>query len=246
MVHKSSGKVNLGRVVGSAGLGASSVSVYLSNGKKLDDVVEEVLVDGKSVMFDLGLPWKLADITKPTAKDEAIIAEALYNALIPARQVSPKLLRDQEVWTWIGLVPLRDYVVNRWCDGYSPSGGVYKAGGCSYFLTGDALVSQARCGARRLWIAASTSFRADGDNRHILNFLKRTDLYTGIFERMVGLDAELAAEIAGQSVDETEKIRRDTVRMVGQVLSTTVLESLDRKSKAVLVADCLSEVKGLP
>jgi hypothetical protein len=76
--------------------------------------------------------------------------------------------------------------------------------------------------------------------------LKLTDLYTGIFERMIGLDAELAVEVAAQFVGLSEDDRRRGLRLLGAVLSTTMLEVLDsRQQKAALVAAAKSEASGI-
>jgi len=177
---------------------------------------------------------------------ESRLAEAIHEGLKPLRKADPNLLRDPGLWTWLGLYPLRDYVIHRWCEGLNSSGGPLRTDRCTYFLTSDSLQGQARCAVRRLWIAADACERAGGNGADCLNLLKLTDLYTGIFERMIGLDAELAVEVAAQFVGLSEDERRRGLRLLGAVLSTTMLEVLDsRQQKAVLVAAAKSEAAGI-
>ena len=234
----------LSKLVGSDSLTTSSlIAMALGEGVN-DDRVQQVLVQGSAIEFDL--PSEFVRGNKFSTDDEVQLASALYEALKPSLALSPALVRDHDVWAWIGLFPLRNYVLNRWCGGISPEGQLGRAHGVSYFLTSDSLVGQARCGARRLWIAALASYRADGDSRYLPALLAKTDLYTAIFERMIGLDAEVAVEVAVQTQKESEDVRRRTVRVLGQVLSTTVLEALDRTQKAALVGECLIAAKSAP
>lgn len=203
---------------------------------------ELVLVDGEAVPFNLDIADMNFTSKSVKAALEADLAKRLHQALVPARAASPALLMDTGIWTWIALGPLQDYVVERWCGGRTRGRGLEKPEGCSYFLTGHSLADQTRCAPRRLWIAANTSWLAEGDYSHVENLLKFTDLYTGIFERMLGMDAELAVEMATQLKDLPEHDRRTALKLIGALLSTTALEFLDRGEKSQLIAEVIEDL----
>lgn len=242
----------LQRILGQEYLSAEEIQSVLSRGA--DFSREEIRTGDGALSFriskELLLDLRSLGAKVPTIKldhvFESRLAEAIHEGLKPLRKADPSLLRDPGLWTWLGLYPLRDYVIYRWCEGPNSTGGPLRTDRCSYFLTTDSLQGQARCAVRRLWIAADACERAGGGSADLLNLLKSTDLYTGIFERMIGLDAELAVEVAAQFVGLAEDERRRGLRLLGAVLSTTMLEVLDsRQQKAVLVAAAKSEVSGI-
>ncbi len=221
-------------------LDAELIARHLSAGDDPD--YEVVQVDGNSIPFALDTGGMTFDDGGVSTSDEVQLAIRLHEALIPARSVEPQLLMDPGIWTWIATRPMREYVVARWCGGRDSDGQVKKSSGCSYFLTGNSLPSQTRCAPRRLWIASNASQLADGTYDHVGHLLKYTDLYTGIFERMLGLDAELAVEIASQMVPLTEDQRRKSIRLLGVILSTTALEFLNRAEKAQIVKESIESM----
>jgi len=242
---------SLQRILGYEFLSAEEIHSVLSRGSdfsreeiRVGDValtfrIEEALLAG---LRSLGTKTPTIELDHVF---ESRLAKAIHEGLKPLRKADPNLLRDPGLWTWLGLYPLRDYVIHRWCGGISSSGVPLRTDRCTYFLTTDSLQGQARCAVRRIWIAADARERAGGGSADLLNLLKLTDLYTGIFERMVGLDAELAVEVAAQFVGLSEDERRRGLRLLGAVLSTTMLEVLDsRQQKAVLVAAAKSEASG--
>lgn len=242
----------LQRVLGHESLSAEEIQGVLSRGA--DFSREEIRVGGSALTFRIKEEL-LTDLRSLGTKTPSIeldyvfesrLAKAIHEGLKPLRRADPNLLRDPGIWTWLGLYPIRDYVIHRWCGGLNSTGGPLLTSRCSYFLTSDSLQGQARCAVRRLWIAADACERAGGGSADLLKLLKSTDLYTGIFERMIGLDAELAVEVAAQFVGLSEDERRRGLRLLGAVLSTTMLEVLDsRQQKAALVVAAKSEASGI-
>lgn len=198
--------------------------------------------------FDDSVRRSLAGRTAFSVADEVSIAIALHEALVPARESSIALLRDSGVWAWIGLYELREYVLIRWCGATQNSMLPTTPEKCSYFLTGDALVRQARCAVRRLWIAADASHRAKGDYNAVPANLALTDLYTGVFERMLGLDAELACLLTTElhQPKYVEDFRRKVLIGVGARLSTVALECLDSRQKNSLIQEVISDLAANP
>jgi len=198
--------------------------------------------------FDASVQRGLVGRTAFSVDDEIKIAIALHEALIPARQASPALLRDPGVWMWIGLQELRDYVLIRWCGAKRTSMLPVTPERCSYFLTGDALVRQARCAVRRLWIAANASHRARSNYSAVAANLALTDLYTGVFERMLGLDAELACALTAElhKPKYLEAFRRKVLIGVGIRLSTVALECLDAGQKGHLIKEVIDDLTANP
>jgi len=238
----------LSRVEDAAELTAQDVYSKIINGGRFS--VSLVKVNDATINFDFddGVRRDMAGRTAYSVDDEVKIAVALHEALIPARQASPALLRDPSVWAWIGLVDLREYVLIRWCGATRTSMLPLSPERCSYFLTGDALVRQARCAVRRLWIAANASHRARSDYSAVAANLALTDLYTGVFERMLGLDAELACLLTSElhKPKYSESIRRKVIIGVGARLSTVALECLDAGQKGQLIREVIDDLSANP
>lgn len=238
----------LSRVDNATDLTAQDVYSKLVN--NVEFPISPVKVENKSVVFRLPdtVRRNLLGRTKFSADDEEALAIALHEALAPARQPGMALLRDPGVWAWIGLYELRDYVLKRWCGATPENMLPTSPERCSYFLTGDSLVRQARCAVRRLWIAADTSSRALGDYSAVAANLALTDLYTGVFERMLGLDAELACSLTSElrKPEYSEETRRKVLIGVGARLSTVALECLDAGQKNQLVNEVIQDLKSNP
>lgn len=219
----------------------------------LDDTPFEatrIEIDGTPVALDIdtAVLRSLRGRTEFSGDEETRLAIALYRALLPAREARPSLLRDPGVWLWLGVEVFRPYVLVRWC-GATPQSMVPRSSeSCRYFLTGDALVRQTRCALRRLWIAADASFRARGNDGAVAANLALTDLYTAVFERMLGLDAELACALTTRLVgpEHNEEFRRRVVMAVGARLSTVALECLDAGEKAQLVSEAIADMSAHP
>lgn len=228
----------------------TSQDVYGKLVNNHDFSISPVKVDDQFISFDFdpAVRRDLLGRTAFSAADEERIAIALHEALVPARQASVALLRDPGVWAWIGLSELRDYVLIRWCGATPINMLPTSPERCSYFLTGDALVRQARCAVRRLWIAASTSYRAGSGYSAVAANLALTDLYTGVFERMLGLDSELACLLTAElhKSKYLEKFRRQVLIGVGARLSTVALEYLDARQKSQLIQEVIDDLTTNP
>lgn len=201
-------------------------------------------IDGKDIPLDLSI-----EISKANLKDvgsqnfETQCAEKLFRALEPARKANPNLLSDPKIWAYINLYPMREYVLARWCDGAGLFGRAVPAElSVDYFFTkrGD-LKGHTRCGARRLFIAAQACHSADGNLNNLSKFFSDTDLYTGIFERRISLDADLAVELAISLETASRAERRYVLRSVQLMLATISLEYLDRKQKKVLIRSAFDD-----
>ena len=180
-----------------------------------------------------------------TAKSEAKFATELYNALSPVIKTEPNLLSDPGIWAWISLVPMREYVLARWFDGRDSASTDWPEDSTfDYFYTSrNNLKRHARCGSRRLFIAAVACMKADGDLQHLELFFKSTDLYKGIFERRLSLDSEIAVELVLALSDKDRFLVRYVLRSVELMLGTVALEYLDRGQKRKLIADAIAEAR---
>jgi len=233
----------LGRVVDVEFLAARDIYDRLSSGSAFS--TEVVQVGASTAPFTFAVPPGITlDQERWRPADEAKLAVALRDALAGARSLNSGLVNDHGVWTWLGVEVLRDYVVNRWCGGYE-DGRPQKPGNCDYFLTGDGVHAQTRCAVRRLYIAAETSHRADGDSRWVQKFLQNADIFSSIFERRLGMDSELAVAMLDSFLglgSGSRPVYRRASKLIGLILSTTSLEALDRQDKVALVADAVAEV----
>jgi hypothetical protein len=208
-------------------------------------LIEDVQVQSVTVPFDFRVSPNL-DLAQSVWKveDEVEVAISLHKALHEAKTTRSGLLNEHGIWTWIGLEVLRDYVVNRWCNGYE-NGRPQSPEKCDYFLTGDGVHAQSRCAVRRLYIAAETSFRAESDYRWVAKFLANADIFSAIFERRLGMDSELAVAMVDAFTSLGTGSRatyRKASKLIGLALSTTCLEALDKADKRALVNDAVSDV----
>ncbi len=205
-----------------------------------------VRVENKEISIDLSL-----DISKSNLKDvstqkfETQCAEKLYKALETVRQAEPNLIFDPKFWAYINLYPMREYNLARWCGGAGLFGKSLPAElSVGYFFTkrGD-LKGHTRCGARRLYIAAHACQAADGNLNNLSKFFLDTDLYTGIFERRMSLDADLAVGLATSLESASRAERRFVLRSVQLMLSTISLEYLDSQQKKTLIQSALNDYR---
>lgn len=178
-----------------------------------------------------------------TAKSEAKFASGLYDALSPVMKTEPGLLADPGIWAWVSLVPMREYMLARWFDGRDLSDLDWSAETkFDYFYTNrNNLKRHTRCGTRRLFIAALACMKADGDMGNLELFFESTDLYTGIFERRLGLDSEIAVELVLALSGKERALARYVLRSVELMLSTVALEYLDRGQKKKLISDAIAD-----
>ena len=205
----------------------------------------KIVKDGNADISLTGFPTiTLGDLPKvQTQEFETKCAIELFDALEPVRKVNPNLLSDPKFWAWISLVPMRDYILGRWCGGAGLFGKALPADiSMSYFFTkrGD-LKGHTRSGARRLYIAARACNSADGNLDNLSKFFADTDLFTGIFERRLSLDSETAVELAIALVDKDRATRRYVLRSVQLMLGTIALEYLNRKQKKALIDMALTD-----
>jgi hypothetical protein len=242
-IKKSQSGNTLKRIIDVEFISSSHIFEEICAGRSLP--TEEVLVNNKPINFLLKPPRGL-DLQQEnwSAKDEALLAVALRDSLSDARIANPGLLNDHGVWAWIALEQLRSYVVNRWCGGFDSANHPVKPSGCNYFLTGDGVHAQSRCAPRRIYIAAETSFRADGNSKTVEKFIEKSDIFSSIFERKLGLDPELAVEMVQvfYATKATRETYRKATKLIGLVLGTTCLEALDRQEKKQLVEEAMDEV----
>jgi len=186
--------------------------------------------------------FEIASSGNRLVETEVNLAFALHQALLPLRTASPNIVRDNSFWMWLGLDVCAEAMIERWCGGRKSDGTLKTPNGASYFVAGMSLRAQVRCGVKRLWIAAETSQRCEGDYSHVHSLLVNRDIFVGIFERTCGLDAELAVELATQLQEITkEDDRRRVLTALQVVLSTVAIELLNRREKADLVKFVIDE-----
>jgi hypothetical protein len=231
----------LSRLIDASQISTSDIFQIFQSSSKFN--FEQIFHDEQPIAFDLDLDGIDLSQDSWTTTQEARLAVAIYEALIPARQASLEYLIDPGIWSWIALHLLKDYVVNRWCGGYARTGVPVKPDACSYFLTGNSSQKQTRCAPRRLFIAAETSWKVEGNFSKVEDLLGNTDLYSAIFERQLGNDLELAIEISSIFGKSKREIYRPGIKLVGILLSTVAIEYLDKQSKRELVLEAFEATK---
>lgn len=200
--------------------------------------------NGNPIPFDFRWPKGVsANQESWSVPEEIELAQAIHKAFIPARQANLAHLVDHGIWTWIALRQIDSYVVNRWCGKFDDIGRPNNRSACSFFLTGESMQKQTRCASRRLYVAADTSFRANGDYSALPYILENTDVFSSLFERKLGIDAELTVEFAQMIHDQKLKRSeyRKAIKLLGLILGTTCLEFLSRTDKKELIQEAIKE-----
>lgn len=205
----------------------------------------KVVKDGNADVSLTGFPTiTRGDLPKiQTQEFETKCANELFGALEPVQKLNPNLLLDPKFWAWVSFVPMRDYILGRWCGGAGLFGKALPADiSISYFFTKRSdLKGHTRSGARRLYIAAKACHLADGNLDNLSKFFVDTDLFTGIFERRISLNSEIAVELAIALVDKDRATRRYVLRSVQLMLGTIALEYLNRKQIKALIEMALAD-----
>jgi len=218
---------------------------------ELEDVIDYLKKDqppageGLGVKIDLTEFIDLSESTKHNGqirpRDDAPLAVALHKAL---RDIPARVLLDMQFWHWLCLGPLRPYVLARWCDGLEPkSASTLGPAPLRHFIGSSSMVGFARNAATRLYWIADVSFSERSDYSAVPTLFGNTDLMSGIFERKLGLDRRAALHFSERLAPEKEKIRREVLRDLNLVLTTTALEFLSVDDLKELVEQLVSTRK---
>lgn len=158
------------------------------------------------------------------AGTDAALAPKLHEVLRP---LGRRQLLDAGLWQWLCLEPLRDYVLARWCGGVSqdqlPN---LKTSKLQRFVGSPTMVGMSRNAVARLFWGAEAAYATTGSYEDCALVFGSADLYVGVFEREMGLHPEAAMAIIRRLADEPEERRRQALRRLNFVLSTTALEAL--------------------
>lgn len=209
----------------------------------------KIFKDGNADVSLVGFPTITAgDLPKvKTQEFETKCAIELFGALEPVQKLNPNLFFDPKFWAWISFVPMRDYILARWCGGAGLFGQVIPADiNFDYFFTkGGNLKGHTRSGARRLYIAAKACKSADGNFDNLNKFFADTDLFKEIFERRISLQPEMAVELAIALEGKNRAMQRFVLRSVQLMLGTIALEYLNRKQMKALISAAIDDFSNI-
>jgi len=129
---------------------------------------------------------------------------AIYGALKPVFASRPELARDPGFWTWLSVRVFRDYSLHRWCGSYhlAESAPPPSSEKLSHLTFGSAsnLKSFTRNSIARLYIVFqaidAVGITSERDVVGLGSTLLVSRTHQEIFERLIGLDAELVVLVA--------------------------------------------------
>lgn len=157
-------------------------------------------------------------------RTDAQLAPILHEAM---RSVERRNLLDHRLWQWLCLEPLREYVLARWCDGAAVDAvDGFKMSQLNRFVGGPTLNGVGRNALARLFWGAETAFVDTGKYDDCRAVFASADLFVGVFERKIGLRPQAAMAIIRRLIGEPEAYRREALKRMNFVLSTTALEAL--------------------
>ena len=158
--------------------------------------------------------------------------------------VERRTLLDISMWHWVTTYPMRDFVVARWL----PSVDLASQDGLTRseadrFLGGPSLVGFARNALARLYWSADALVQDPDDSSLVPTLLGNQDFFVGVFERRIGLYPPAAQACAIALADSSESERRNVLARLNFVLSTSVMEELDRATLVAWMQRTLSEIR---
>lgn len=163
---------------------------------------------------------------RPTlkAKSDTKLAEVLHRSL---RDVRRRTLLDPRTWQWLTIAEFGDYTLARWADGADRSkADELTAAQLGRFAGSASLVGRSRNAMARLFWGADMAYSVTGDYVHVETVFANSDLVVGVAERLIGLDPTASIAIMDRLKVLKEKQRRDALKRLNHILSTTALEAL--------------------
>lgn len=204
--------------------------------------VQEHVVNGRALqtedtgcVAELPDPIELIAGVTATAYRGSHLDAAMALALHPAlRHLPRRLLLDPRLWHWLCLGPLRDFVTYRWAGsapGETPES--IKPSTAERFTGQPSLRGFSRNALARLFFTVDVLEHPDLVNR----VFTRQDLFTGVFERRMGLHPTVARACVRTLADCGEAQHRRALLRLNEVLVTTAVELLEQPDADRLVAD---------
>lgn len=158
------------------------------------------------------------------AKSDTGLAGALHQSL---RDVRRRTLLDPRTWQWLTIVEFGDYTLARWADGIDRSkADELDPAQLGRFVGSASLVGRSRNALARLFWGADMAYSVTGDYEHVETVFANSDLVVGVAERLIGLDPAASIAIMSRLKVLKQKQRRDALKRLNHILSTTALEAL--------------------
>ena len=158
------------------------------------------------------------------AKSDTSLAEILHRCL---RDVRRRTLLDPRTWQWLTIVEFGDYTLARWADGVDRSKtDELTTAQLGRFVGSASLVGRSRNSLARLYWGADMAYSATGNYSDVAAVFANSDLVVGVAERLVGLEPSAAIAVMARLKDLKQLDRREALKRLNHILSTTALESL--------------------
>lgn len=211
-------------------------------------------LEGEISLAKISIPRTLdfTDDAKIVASDLKV-AKVVFSALKPIFASRPALERDPGFWTWLSVKPFRDYTLRRWCGGFLVDEGAppFSSGMLTHFRFGSTsnLKSFTRNSIARLYIVFRAIDDVGGVTAGEVDSLASTLLvartHQEVFERLIGLDAELVVLIARHLARKklggvtprkaTADLQRRFLKNLNLALGSVAIETLSLSEKQSLV-----------
>lgn len=178
---------------------------------------------------------------------------AIYGALKPVFASRPELARDPGFWTWLSVRVFRDYSLHRWCGSFllAESAPPPSSDKLSHLKFGSAsnLKSFTRNSIARLYIVFqaidAVGITSEKDVVGLGSTLLVSRTHQEVFERLIGLDAELVVlvarhlskkRLAGVKLGKDDaNSRRRFLKNLNLALGSVAIETLSLPEKQALI-----------
>jgi hypothetical protein len=170
-----------------------------------------------------------------SSSNDAEVGQEIHGVF---KDLDDRTMTDTQMWQWLATTQFKHYVCSRW---NIEDEDLTKPSARAHFLGGGALVGVSRNALARLYWAANTLWTKDDGYKYSDIVLGNQDLYSGIFERELGLHPPLARELAkqyGTGRKKSEAVHREWIKNVNHVLTTVAVEGFDEGQLAEFVKSC--------
>lgn len=175
-----------------------------------------------------------------SSSDDANVAQQIHGVF---RNLDDRTMTDTQMWQWLTTTQFKHYVRDRWKP-KNKNLDLTNHAAQQRFLAGGSMAGISRNALARLYWAANTLWTEEDGYKYSDVVLNVQDLYSGIFERELGLHPPLAREFAKQYAKGgkiSEDVHREWLKNVNHVLTTVAVEGFNEGQLAKFVKSCRPE-----
>ncbi len=204
-----------------------------------DSLKDVIIKDDVPKIEETGYQANLEDVTdyaseiielqntgglKGKSEMDAKLAPGVYAAL---KHLNRRTLTDPFMWHWLTTTLFKDYVTARWWDQKGDFDSWLETGGAAeHFLGSNSNVGFSRNAIARLFWASEKTC-VDNSFELTEKVLMDTDLYSGLFERDLGMESRLVRLCIEKMEDITEGQKRESLKVIRMRMGSTPVEAFN-------------------